>query len=141
MAGPVLIIEDDPDIAEVLRYGFANSDFETRVALNGEEGLSASLDKTNPPSIILLDLLLPGMSGLELCRRLRKEALTQTVPIVIISAKASDKDIAIGEELGVDDYIVKPFSIREVVGRISSLLQVKKERNSREVTHNDSHSF
>ena len=89
MAGPVLIIEDDPDIAEVLRYGFANSDFETRVALNGEEGLSASLDKTNPPSIILLDLLLPGMSGLELCRRLRKEALTQTVPIVIISAKAS----------------------------------------------------
>jgi DNA-binding response OmpR family regulator len=127
MAGPVLIIEDDPDIAEVLRYGFANSDFETRVALNGEEGLSASLDKHNPPSIILLDLLLPGMSGLELCRRLRKEALTQTVPIVIISAKASDKDIAIGEELGVDDYIVKPFSIREVVGRISSLLQVKKE--------------
>jgi len=127
MAGPVLIIEDDPDIAEVLRYGFANSDFETRVALNGEEGLSASLDKTNPPSIILLDLLLPGMSGFELCRRLRKEALTQTVPIVIISAKASDKDIAIGEELGVDDYIVKPFSIREVVGRISSLLQVKKE--------------
>ena len=124
MAGPVLIIEDDPDIAEVLRYGFANSDFETRVALNGEEGLSASLDKTNPPSIILLDLLLPGMSGLELCRRLRKEALTQTVPIVIISAKASDKDIAIGEELGVNDYIVKPFSIREVVGRISSLLQV-----------------
>ena len=127
MAGPVLIIEDDPDIAEVLRYGFANSDFETRVALNGEEGLSASLDKRNPPSIILLDLLLPGMSGLELCRRLRKEALTQTVPIVIISAKASDKDIAIGEELGVNDYIVKPFSIRDVVGRISSLLQVKKE--------------
>ena len=127
MAGPVLIIEDDPDIAEVLRYGFANSDFETRVALNGEEGLSASLDKTNPPSIILLDLLLPGMSGLELCRRLRKEALTQTVPIVIISAKASGKDIAIAEELGVDDYIVKPFSIREVVGRISTLLQVKKE--------------
>ena len=130
MVGPVLIIEDDSDIAEVLRYGFANSDFETRVALNGEEGLSASLDKTNPPSIILLDLLLPGMSGLELCRRLRNEALTQTVPIVIISAKASDKDIAIGEELGVDDYIVKPFSIREVVGRISSLLQVKKGLNS-----------
>ena len=129
MAGPVLIIEDDPDIAEVLRYGFANSDFETRVALNGEEGLSASLDKTNPPSIILLDLLLPGMSGLELCRRLRKEALTQTVPIVIISAKALGKDIAIVEELGVDDYIVKPFSIREVVGRISTLLATMKGDN------------
>jgi DNA-binding response OmpR family regulator len=138
MAGRILIIEDDPDIAEVLRYGFANSDFEIRVALNGEDGLSASLDKQNPPSIILLDLLLPGMSGFELCRRLRKEALTQSVPIVIISAKASDKDIATGEELGVDDYILKPFSIREVVRRISTLLQVKKEptcRNSREVTH------
>jgi two-component system, OmpR family, response regulator len=64
MAGPVLIIEDDPDIAEVLRYGLENSHFETRIALNGEDGLSASLDKQNPPSIILLDLLLPGMSGL-----------------------------------------------------------------------------
>src|SRR5215510_6606568 len=122
MAGPILIIEDDPDIAEALSYGLEKYNFETRIALNGEDGLSASLDKHNPPSVILLDLLLPGMSGFELCRRLRKEALTQTVPIVIISAKASDKDIATGEELGINDYIVKPFSIREVVGRISSLL-------------------
>jgi DNA-binding response OmpR family regulator len=68
------------------------------------------------------------MSGFDLCRRLRKEALTQTVPIVIISAKASDKDIATGEALGIDDYIVKPFSIREVVRRISTLLATMKRR-------------
>lgn len=122
MTGPVLIIEDDPDIAEALRYGFENNDFQTRVALTGEEGLSASLDKQNPPAAILLDLLLPGMNGFELCRRLRNEALTRTTPIVIVSAKASEQDKAIGFQLGIDDYIVKPFSIREVVARISSLL-------------------
>lgn len=122
MTGPVLIIEDDPDIAEALRYGFETSDFTTRVALTGEEGLSASLDKQNPPAIILLDLLLPGMNGFELCRRLRNEALTRTTPIVIVSAKASEQDRAMGIELGVDDYIEKPFSIREVVARISCLL-------------------
>ena len=125
MAGLILIIEDDPDIAEVLRYGLERNDFKTRIALNGEEGLSASLDKFNPPSVILVDLLLPGMTGFELCRRLRSEALTRATPIVIVSARASDEEIAIGAELGADDYIVKPFSIREVVRRINFLLQLK----------------
>lgn len=127
MAGLILIIEDDPDIAEVLRYGLERNDFKTRIALNGEEGLSASLDKFNPPSVILVDLLLPGMTGFELCRRLRSEALTRATPIVIVSARASDEEIAIGAELGADDYIVKPFSIREVVGRINFLLQLKNK--------------
>lgn len=127
MAGLILIIEDDPDIAEVLRYGLERNDFKTRIALNGEEGLSASLDKFNPPSVILVDLLLPGMTGFELCRRLRSEALTRTTPIVIVSARASDEEIATGAELGANDYIVKPFSIREVVGRINFLLQLKNK--------------
>jgi|KBSSwiStaDraftv2_1062776.scaffolds.fasta_scaffold50916_5 DNA-binding response OmpR family regulator len=127
MAGPILIIEDDPDIAEALSYGLEKNDFKTRIALNGEEGLSASLDRFNPPSVILVDLLLPGMSGFELCRRLRSEALTRATPIVIVSARASEKEIATSAELGVDDYIVKPFSIREVVGRINSLLELKNK--------------
>jgi two-component system phosphate regulon response regulator PhoB len=126
MAGPILIIEDDPDIAEILSYSFEKNDFKTRVALTGEEGLSASLDKCNPPSIILLDLLLPGMNGFELCRRLRSEALTRNTPIVLVTAKVFDKDIATGVELGVDDYIVKPFSVGDVVGRVSSLLQARQ---------------
>lgn len=130
MTGPVLIIEDDPDIAEALRIGFENRDFTTRVALTGEEGLSASLDKHNPPAIILLDLLLPGMNGFELCRRLRNEALTRTIPIVIVSAKATDQDRATGMELGIDDYIVKPFSIREVIARISSLIETRGNLHS-----------
>jgi len=122
MAGPVLIIEDDADIAEVLRYVLENAHFEARVARTGEEGLSACLDKHNPPSLILLDLLLPGMSGIELCRRLRKESLTRSTPVVIVSAKATEKEIAISQELGVDDYIIKPFSVREVVARVNSIL-------------------
>jgi DNA-binding response OmpR family regulator len=126
MAGPILIIEDDPDIAEALSYSFEKKDFKTRVALSGEEGLSASLDKSNPPSIILLDVLLPGMNGLELCRRLRSEPLTRNTPIVLVTAKVFDKDIAAGAELGIDDYIVKPFSIGDVVGRVSALLQARQ---------------
>jgi len=127
MAGPILIIEDDPDIAEALSYGLEKNDFKTRIALNGEEGLSASLDRFNPPSVILVDLLLPGMSGFELCRRLRSEALTRATPIVIVSARASEKEIATSAELGADDYIVKPFSIRDAVGRINSLLELKNK--------------
>ena len=80
MTGPVLIIEDEPDIAEVLRYSLEKAGFKTRTALTGEEGLNASLDRTNPPSLILLDLLLPGMKGLEICRRLRKEPATHRTP-------------------------------------------------------------
>jgi DNA-binding response OmpR family regulator len=130
MTGPILIIEDDPDIAEALRYSFEKNAFRTRVALTGEEGLSASLDKGNPPSIILLDLLLPGMNGFELCRRLRGEALTQNTPIVLVTAKVFDKDIAAGVELGIDDYIVKPFSIADVLGRVSSLLQARQTQQA-----------
>ena len=106
----ILIIEDDPDIAEVLRYSLESQNLKTRVALTGEEGLSASLDKHNPPSLILLDLLLPGMNGIEICRRFRKESQTRSTPVVIVTAKASDNDIRISKELGVAGYITKPFS-------------------------------
>ena len=122
MAGPVLIIEDEPDIAEVLSYSLERAGFKTRAAFTGEEGLHASLDPANPPSLILLDLLLPGMTGMEICRRLRKEPATLDTPIVIITAKALPADIATSLELGVNDFFVKPFSVREVVGQVRSLL-------------------
>lgn len=122
-AGPVLIIEDEPDIAEVLRYSLEKAGFNTRVVLTGEEGLNASLDRTNPPSLILLDLLLPGMSGMEICRRLRNEPTTHRTPIVIITANALPVDISTSLQLGANDFIVKPFSVREVIGQVRSLLQ------------------
>ena len=130
-AGPVLIIEDEPDIAEVLRYSLEKAGFNTRAVLTGEEGLNASLDRTDPPSLILLDLLLPGMNGLEICRRLRNEPATHRTPIVIITAKALPADINTSLELGANDFIVKPFSVREVIGRVRSLL-LNNERQSYE---------
>ena len=129
MARPVLIIEDNPDIAEVLRYGLEHENFETRVALTGEEGLSACLDRNDPPSLILLDLLLPGMSGIELCRRLRSELLTRNTPVLIVTAKACEKDIATTNALGVDGFFMKPFSLREVIARVHSLLNKKDPRS------------
>jgi len=122
MTGPVLIIEDEPDIAEVLRYSLEKAGFNTRSVLTGEEGLNASLDRTNPPSLILLDLQLPGMNGLEICRRLRNEPATQRPPIVIITAKTLPSDIRTSLQLGANDYFAKPFSVREVVGQVRSLL-------------------
>jgi len=122
MTGPVLIIEDEPDIAEVLRYSLEKAGFNTRSVLTGEEGLNASLDRTNPPSLILLDLLLPGMNGLEICRRLRNEPATQRIPIVIITAMTLPSDIRTSLQLGPNDYFAKPFSVREVVGQVRSLL-------------------
>jgi DNA-binding response OmpR family regulator len=122
MNRPILIIEDDPDIAEVLAYALKKAQFETRVALTGEEGLVASLDRFNPPAIILLDLLLPAMTGSELCRRLRQEVTTAFTPIIIITAKAFELDGANYLKLGANDYIVKPFSIGDVIRRVRSFL-------------------
>lgn len=124
MARPILIIEDDPDIADVLRYSLETQKFETRVAVTGKEGLSASLDKDNPPLLILLDFLLPGMNGLEICRRLRRQPFTERIPIIMVTAKASAADFASAKEAGVDDYITKPFSVRKVIERIDALLSV-----------------
>ena len=122
MPKPVLVIEDDPDIAECLRYSLEMKRIETRVVLTGEEGVCAALDNSNPPSLILLDLLLPGMSGAEICRRLRREPSTLLTPIIMITAKTSPADIAAGFRAGADDYITKPFSIGNVIARIDALL-------------------
>ena len=119
---PVLIIEDDPDIAEVLSYALEKEAFKTRVVLTGEEGLQASLDRSNPPALILLDLSLPGMKGTEICRRLRHEPATLKTPIVIISAKPVETIFKVTMRLGANDFFVKPFSLREVVERVRALV-------------------
>ena len=123
MTGPVLIVEDDPDIAEGLRYNFEREQFETCVALTGEQGLRAALDARNPPSLIILDLMLPHMSGAELCRRLRREPLTRRTPIIMVTARASERDVADGLDLGADDYVTKPFSVRELMARVRAVLR------------------
>ncbi len=119
----ILIVEDDHDIAESLRYNFEREGFRTSIAESGEKGLRLALDENHTPSLILLDLMLPGMSGIELCRRLRKEPVTEELPIIMLTAKAGETDKIEGLDLGADDYITKPFSIKEVVARVRAVLR------------------
>ncbi|MDQ3323075.1 MAG: response regulator transcription factor [Acidobacteriota bacterium] len=123
MSNEILIIEDDPDIAESLQYNFKREGFRSTIAESGEKGLRLALDEKNSPSLIILDLMLPGMSGMELCRRLRREPQTEKTPIIMLTAKAAEIDKIAGLELGADDYIVKPFSVREVVARVRAVLR------------------
>ena len=122
MSRPILIIEDDPDIAEILRYNLEAKKFETRVAYTGKEGLGASLDKDRPPLLILLDQLLPEMNGLDICLGIRRDSSTPHIPIIMVTAKASEADFVNARAVGVDDYVTKPFHIRTVLERINALL-------------------
>lgn len=119
----ILIIEDDADIAESLQYNFKREGFRPVIAESGEKGLRFALDEKNPPALIVLDLMLPGMSGMELCRRLRREPLTEKTPIIMLTAKAAETDKIAGLDVGADDYIVKPFSVKEVVARVRAVLR------------------
>jgi two-component system alkaline phosphatase synthesis response regulator PhoP len=123
MAKPVLIIEDDPDIAESLRYNLERDGLSALIADSGEKGLSLALSPKNPPVLIILDIMLPGMSGIELCRRLRREPATRKTPIIMLTAKASEADRVAGLDLGADDYITKPFSVRELMARVRAVLR------------------
>ena len=123
MPKPALIIEDDPDIAESVRYNLESAGFSAIVASTGEQGLKLALDTQNPPIVIVLDLMLPGMNGMDLCRRLRRENQTRRTPIIMLTAKTSEADRIAGLDLGADDYIAKPFSVRELLARIRAVLR------------------
>lgn len=133
----ILIIEDDPDIAESIRYNLEREGaFAAQVALSGEEGLRIALSKpavattarsadgnTATPDLIILDLNLPGLNGFELCRRLRTEELTRRTPIIVLTARTEETDKVRGLDLGADDYMTKPFSVRELVARVRAALR------------------
>lgn len=130
MAQNILIIEDDADIAEGLHYNLKREGFRTTIAESGEKGLRLALDERSTPSLIILDLMLPGMSGMELCRRLRRETLTENTPVIMLTAKAAESDKIAGLDTGADDYIIKPFSVKEVIARVRAVLR----RSEKETT-------
>jgi DNA-binding response OmpR family regulator len=117
----IIIVEDDEDIADSIRYNLEREGFRVRLATTGEDALNLILDR--PPNLILLDLNLPYMNGFELCRRLRAEATTTRVPILMLTARAEEADKVLGLNLGADDYITKPFSMRELVARVNAALR------------------
>ena len=117
----IIIVEDDEDIADSIRYNLDREGFRVRVAVTGEDALSLILN--GPPSLILLDLNLPGMNGFEICRRLRTEPSTASIPILMLTARADETDKVLGLNMGADDYITKPFSMRELVARVNAALR------------------
>jgi len=129
MPRSALIIEDDADIAESVRYNLDGAGFKTSIAPTGESGLSMALDPQNPPAVILLDLMLPGMNGIEICRRLRRENQTRRTPIIMLTAKAAETDRITGLDVGADDYISKPFSIKELLARVRAVMRRSEEES------------
>lgn len=123
MPQTILIIEDDADIAESLEYNFRREGFVTVVAESGEKGLRIAQDEKSQPTLIILDLMLPGMNGMELCRKLRRDAATAKIPVLMLTAKAAESDKVAGLETGADDYVVKPFSFKELLARIRAVLR------------------
>ena len=119
----ILIIEDDADIAESLHYNLKREGFRPFIAESGEKGLRLALDDRQTPVLIILDLMLPGMSGMELCRRLRREPATEKTPVIMLTARAAESDKIAGLDVGADDYIVKPFSVKEVIARVFAVLR------------------
>jgi len=117
----IIIIEDDEDIADSIRYNLEREGFRIRIAPTGEDALNLILDRL--PNLILLDLNLPHMSGFELCRRLRAEASTARLPILMLTARTDEADKVLGLNMGADDYITKPFSMRELVARVNAALR------------------
>ncbi len=117
----ILIIEDESDVADLLEMGLRKAGFKTTTAADGAAGLQKARD--NRPDFIILDLMLPKMSGLEVCRILKSDVATSHVPILMLTAKAEEIDRIVGLEFGADDYVTKPFSPREVILRIRAILR------------------
>lgn len=130
-----VIVEDDEDIADSIRYNLEREGFRVRTAADGEQALEIILSR--PPHIVVLDLNLPRMSGFELCRRLRAEPATSRVPILVLTARADESDKVFGLNLGADDYVTKPFSMRELLARINALLRRADRSEPEHFVYND----
>ena len=117
----VLVIDDEADLIELVRYNLEQEGYAVLGAADGESGFALALSEQ--PDMIIVDLMLPGIDGLEVCRMLRAESATSRIPIIILTAKASEPDRIVGLELGADDYMAKPFSPRELAARIKALLR------------------
>jgi two-component system phosphate regulon response regulator PhoB len=117
----ILVVEDEEDILELIRYNLTKEGYQVACAATGEDGLKSA--KAKHPDLVLLDLMLPGVDGLEICKSLKADVGTQAIPVVILTAKGEESDIVAGLELGADDYIVKPFSPKVLIARLRAVLR------------------
>ncbi|MDD4736167.1 MAG: response regulator transcription factor [Kiritimatiellae bacterium] len=127
----ILVIEDEEDIQELLRYNLQREGYRVSLAASGERGYQ--LICSEKPDLVVLDLMLPGMDGLEVCRRVKQDVAVRHIPLVMASAKGEESDVVVGLELGADDYLTKPFSPKVLVARIKTVLR----RKAREVQNEE----
>jgi two-component system phosphate regulon response regulator PhoB len=120
----ILIIEDEKDILDLVEYNLKQAGFQVLTAADGGAGLELAIKKR--PILIILDLMLPGMDGKDVCRALKSNPVTKTIPVLMLTAKAEELDRVVGFELGADDYVTKPFSPRELVLRVKAILRRKE---------------
>ena len=119
--GTVLVIDDEKDLIELVKYSLEKEGFLIRGAVDGESGVMTV--RRDVPDLVIVDLMLPGIDGLEVCRRLRSDAKTAAIPIIMLTAKTGESDRIVGLELGADDYVTKPFSPRELAARVKAVLR------------------
>jgi two-component system, OmpR family, alkaline phosphatase synthesis response regulator PhoP len=117
----ILVVEDEEDVVELLRYNLARNGYRVEAVTTGPDAVSRA--GTLQPDLILLDLMLPGMDGLEVCRTLKKDGRSERIPIIMVTAKGDEADVVAGLEMGADDYITKPFSPRVLLARIRAVLR------------------
>jgi two-component system phosphate regulon response regulator PhoB len=116
----ILIADDDPDIRDLVAFKLEQAGFDVTAVDNGLAALSAA--QQAPPDLVVLDVMMPGMSGIDVCRELRNQASTSLLPIILLTARAQEGDVEVGFGAGADDYVVKPFSPRELVSRVEAVL-------------------
>jgi phosphate regulon transcriptional regulator PhoB len=126
----ILVVEDEPDIRKLVQYNLAQERFKVLEAEDGEQALK--IVQRDKPHLLILDLMLPGLSGIELCRILRDRTDTAKLPILMLTAKAGETDRVLGLEMGADDYLTKPFSPRELVARVRAILRRTERRTETE---------
>lgn len=121
----ILVVDDEKDIAELIRYNLKNEGFSVIEAYDGEAAIK--MVKTQRPDLLILDLMLPGMNGIDVCKAIRANPETAHLPIIMLTAKADEVDKIIGLEIGADDYITKPFSVKELMARVRTILRRLQE--------------
>lgn len=117
----IVVIEDEPDIREVIDYNLSREGFTVIPVGRGDEGVRRVVEEA--PDLVLLDLLLPGLDGIEVCRRIKMDPVTRDIPIIMVSAKGEESDIVLGLGMGADDYVTKPFSPKELLARVGAVLR------------------
>ena len=129
----IVIVEDEPDIREVIEYNLSREGFHVSSSPDGQSGLDTI--RKEAPDLVVLDLMLPGIDGIEICRRLKADPLTRSIPIIMVTAKGEESDVVLGLGVGADDYVSKPFSPKELMARVRAVLRrgpLKEERGAGE---------